>query len=172
MRRAGGSSVSSGEERARAGPTWFATGAMVVLASASENTVEGDRLAGPDEPGPGPRDDPPVPRKSGEHLGDNPRRKVTISRERLRQILDANEVTWQATKTWKESNDPDKEAKVDRDEEVLDNFADRVLAFDEFGPPALHPIGGCCLAAEKRQQRPGVLGQVGFGQRPDAEPMI
>jgi hypothetical protein len=31
---------------------------------------------------------------------------VTIGRERLRQILERHEVTFQKTKTWKESNDP------------------------------------------------------------------
>ena len=62
-------------------------------------------------------------------------------RERLRQILDEHKVTFQRTKTWKESNDPLKEAKLDRIEEVLTKFPDRVFAFDEFGPLAIHPIG-------------------------------
>ena len=43
--------------------------------------------------------------------------------------------------------------KLDRIEEVLTKFADRVFAFDEFGPLAIHPIGGCCWAAMKKPQR-------------------
>ena len=45
-----------------------------------------------------------------------------------------NEVTFQRTKTWKESNDPDRDAKLDRIEEVLEHHPDRCFAFDEFGP--------------------------------------
>ncbi len=62
-------------------------------------------------------------------------------------------MTFQKTKTWKESNDPDKEEKLDRIEEVLERWPDRVFAFDEFGPLALHPIGGCCWAAKTKPQR-------------------
>ena len=62
-------------------------------------------------------------------------------------------MTFQRTKTWKESNDPKKEVKLDRIEEVLDKWPDQVFAFDEFGPLAVHPIGGCCWAAKKRPQR-------------------
>ena len=92
-------------------------------------------------------------RKLRRWLGENTARPVVISKERLRQILEGHEVTFQRTKTWKESNDPDKEAKLDRIEEVLDKFPDRVFAFDEFGPLAIHPIGGCCWAAKKKPQR-------------------
>ena len=87
------------------------------------------------------------------YLAGNGARKVKIGKERLRQILERHEVTFQRTKTWKESNDPLKDQKLDRIEEVLDRFPDRVFAFDEFGPLALHPIGGCCWAARKRPQR-------------------
>ncbi len=59
-------------------------------------------------------------------------------------------MTFQRTKTWKESNDPKKEVKLDRIEEVLDKWPDQVFAFDEFGPLAVHPIGWCCWAAKKR----------------------
>lgn len=58
-------------------------------------------------------------RKLRRYLADNPIRKVEISKERLRQILEDKGVTFQRTKTWKESNDPDKEAKLDRIEEVI-----------------------------------------------------
>ncbi len=87
------------------------------------------------------------------YLAADRQRKVVIGKERLRQILAAHEVTFQRTKTWKESNDPDKEAKLDRIEELLERFPDRVFAFDEFGPLAIHPIGGCCWAKRKRPNR-------------------
>jgi len=92
-------------------------------------------------------------RKLRGFLADNNNRVVTISKERLRQILDRHGVTFQKTKTWKQSNDPLKEAKLDRIEEIFERFADRVFAFDEFGPLAIHPIGGCCWAAKKKPQR-------------------
>lgn len=92
-------------------------------------------------------------RKLRRWLGENRDRPVVISRERLRQILDRHEVSFQRTKTWKESNDPDKEAKLDRIEEVIMNFPDRTFAFDEFGPLAIHPVGGCCWAKVRRPQR-------------------
>ena len=50
--------------------------------------------------------------------GDNQTRVVKISAERLRQILAARGVTFQRTKTWKESNDPERDAKLDRIEKV------------------------------------------------------
>jgi transposase len=92
-------------------------------------------------------------RKLRRYLSDNPVRVVVVSKERLRQILDAREVTFQRTKTWKESNDPDKEAKLDRIEEVIMSWPERTFAFDEFGPLAVHPVGGCCWAQRARPQR-------------------
>ncbi len=92
-------------------------------------------------------------RKLAEYLADNPTRVVKVGRERLRQILEKAEITFQRTKTWKESNDPDRDAKLDRIEEVLGRSPDRCFAFDEFGPLAIHPIGGCCWAAKRRPQR-------------------
>ena len=58
-------------------------------------------------------------RKLSAYLAENPTRVVSVGRERLRQILSANQVTFQRTKTWKESNDPDRDAKLDRIEYVL-----------------------------------------------------
>jgi transposase len=92
-------------------------------------------------------------RKLRQYLADNPVRKISIGKERLRQILDKAGVTFQKTKTWKESNDPKKEEKLDRIEEVLERWPDRVFAFDEFGPLAIHPVGGCCWAAKGKPQR-------------------
>jgi transposase len=92
-------------------------------------------------------------RKLREFLANNSTHRVVIGRERLRQILDERKVTFQRTKTWKESNDPAKETKLDRIEEVITNWPDRVFAFDEFGPLAIHPVKGCCWAARKKPQR-------------------
>ncbi|MGH9122521.1 MAG: IS630 family transposase, partial [Acidimicrobiales bacterium] len=92
-------------------------------------------------------------RKLLRYLTHNPVRTVVIGRERLRQLLDRHEVTFQRTKTWKESNDELKEEKLDRIEAVLTNHPERVFAFDEFGPLALHPIGGCCWATKRHPQR-------------------
>ena len=92
-------------------------------------------------------------RKLVDYLADNPTRPVVIGRERLRELLARNDVTFQRTKTWKESNDPARDEKLDRIEEVLDRFPDRCFAFDEFGPLGLHPIGGSCWSERGRPQR-------------------
>ena len=60
-------------------------------------------------------------------------RIIRIGREASRSLLARRGVTFQRTKTWNESPDPDRETKLDRIEEVLDRFPDRVFAFDEFG---------------------------------------
>lgn len=52
---------------------------------------------------------------------------VAVARERLRQILCESEITFQATKTWKESPDPCREEKLRRIEEVLEHHRDRGL---------------------------------------------
>ncbi|GGV99227.1 hypothetical protein GCM10010230_24840 [Streptomyces narbonensis] len=62
-------------------------------------------------------------------------------------------MTFQRTKTWKESPDPDSEAKLDRIEEVLDRFPDRVFAFDEFGPLGIRPTAGSGWAEQGRPER-------------------
>jgi transposase len=69
---------------------------------------------------------------------------ASISRESVRQILRAGGISWQATKTWKSSNDPDFVTKMRR---VLDLYdhppADgRVVCADEFGPLNLQPRAG------------------------------
>ncbi len=78
-------------------------------------------------------------RKLVDYLADNDQRVVKIGRERLRQLLVENDITFQRTKTWKESNDPDRDAKLDRIEHVLEQHPDRTFAFDEFGPLAIRP---------------------------------
>jgi len=79
--------------------------------------------------------------------------KIVISRERLRQILGESEITFQATKTWKESPDPRREEKLARIEEVIEQHRDRTFAFDEFGPLAIKPEGGHAWAVRSRPQR-------------------
>jgi transposase len=92
-------------------------------------------------------------RKLVDYLGANDSRVVTIGRERLRQILGINGVTFQRTKTWKESNDPDRDAKLDRIEHVINEYPDRTFAFDEFGPLTIRPVQGSGWAPASHPQR-------------------
>jgi transposase len=71
-------------------------------------------------------------RKLAGYLAGNHERHVVLGRERLRQLLRKHEITFQRTKTWKESNDPDREAKLARIEHVTTHFPQRVFAFDEW----------------------------------------
>lgn len=59
-----------------------------------------------------------------------------IRRETLRVILEAGGVSWQSTKTWKSSNDPEFIAKMSRVLDLYDNPPEdgRVICVDEFGP--------------------------------------
>ena len=92
-------------------------------------------------------------RKLSHYLAANMVHPVVVGRERLREILAKYGITFQKPKTWKESNDPDKDAKLDRIDEVLTKYPDRAFAFDEFGPLAVHPVGGCCWAEKRKPQR-------------------
>lgn len=92
-------------------------------------------------------------RKLVGYLADNAVRIVPIGRERARQLLADHELTFQRTKTWKESPDPEREAKLARIEQVLTDHPDRVFAFDEFGPLACVPTPGSCWAPRGRPQR-------------------
>ncbi|MGY2092823.1 IS630 family transposase [Nocardia gipuzkoensis] len=78
-----------------------------------------------------------------------------ISRETLRQILKVGGVSWQATKTWKASNDPEFVAKMNRVLGLYDNPpADgRVICVDEFGPLNLQPRAGHGWRQAKRPKR-------------------
>jgi transposase len=80
-------------------------------------------------------------------------RPVSIGRERLRQILHARGITFQRTRTWKESADPARDAKLDRIEHVTSNFADRCFAFDQFGPLSIRPVHGSSWAPRNRPAR-------------------
>ncbi|MGP4018811.1 IS630 family transposase [Saccharopolyspora sp. 5N708] len=67
-----------------------------------------------------------------------------ISRETLRRILRDGGISWQATKTWKASNDPDFTAKLARVLDLYDHppVDGRVVCVDEFGPLNLLPRKG------------------------------
>jgi hypothetical protein len=78
---------------------------------------------------------------------------VRVGRERLRQILHRRGISFQRTRAWKESTDPDREAKLDRIEEVITHFPDRCFAFDQFGPLSIRPCHGASWAPRKRPAR-------------------
>ena len=80
-------------------------------------------------------------------------RGVRIGRERLRQILHARKISFQRTRTWKESADPDRDAKLDRIEYVTSAFPDRCFAFDQFGPLSIRPSHGTCWARQNKPVR-------------------
>ncbi len=80
-------------------------------------------------------------------------RPVVIGRERLRQILHARGISFQRTRTWKESADPDRDAKLDRIEYVTSAYPDRCFAFDQFGPLSIRPCHGTCWALRKHPVR-------------------
>jgi transposase len=92
-------------------------------------------------------------RKLAAYLAENPDRPVWIGRERLRQLLREHRVSFQRTRTWKESTDPDKDAKLDRIEEVTSRFPNRCFAFDQFGPLSIRPCHGSTWAPESRPTR-------------------
>ncbi len=78
---------------------------------------------------------------------------VRISRERLRQVLHARGISFQRTRTWKESADPDRDAKLDRIEYVTSHYPDRCFGFDQFGPLSIRPCHGVCWVPRKRPVR-------------------
>ena len=82
-----------------------------------------------------------------------PGRRVRIGRERLRQVLHDRDITFQRTRTWKESTDPDFDAKLDRIEQVIHCFPDRVFAFDQFGPLSIRPHHGSGWARASKPDR-------------------
>lgn len=92
-------------------------------------------------------------RKLADYLGSKKGRQVRIGRERLREILHAEGITFQRTKTWKESPDPEKEQKLARIEWLLEHARDRTFAFDEFGPLTIKPVGGVAWAPRGRPVR-------------------
>ena len=85
-------------------------------------------------------------RKLADHLARYSPRRIVVSRERLRGILAKHGVTFERAKTEKEPKDPEREQKLDRIDEVMTKYPERAFAFDEPGPLAVHPVGGCCWA--------------------------
>jgi transposase len=79
--------------------------------------------------------------------------RLVIGRERCRQLLREAGVSFQRTRTWKESNDPDKDAKLDRIEHVTSHYPDRCFAFDQFGPLSIRPGHGTTWAPESHPTR-------------------
>ncbi len=86
-----------------------------------------------------------------------------ISHEGLRKLLDAEGVSFQRIKTWKESNDPDFEARKNRVLELYE-IADgkrnpgpgdptEVICLDEFGPLNLQPRPGRQWASRSHRRR-------------------
>jgi transposase len=82
-----------------------------------------------------------------------PVQAVRVGRERVRVILHQHDISFQRTRTWKTSTDPDYDAKLDRIDEVMSRFPDRVFAFDQFGPLSIRPCHGTCWAAKKHPDR-------------------
>ena len=78
---------------------------------------------------------------------------IRIGREALRCLLVRRGITFQRTKTWKESPDPLKEDKLARIEWCLEHARDRTFAFDEFGPLTIRPVGGSAWAPKGKPRR-------------------
>ena len=86
-------------------------------------------------------------RKLAQYLATKKGKKVRISRERLRQILAEAKITFQRTKTWKESPDPLREQKLARTHPPRCD--------DPFDPPgapleAGHRVEGCASRLRSR----------------------
>jgi transposase len=92
-------------------------------------------------------------RKLADYLATRNSGKVPVRRERLRQILIAEGITFQRTKTWKESPDPLKEQKLARVEWLIEHARERTFAFDEFGPLTIRPVGGSAWSPRGRPER-------------------
>jgi len=92
-------------------------------------------------------------RKLAGYLASSTARPVAIGRERLRQILHQRGISFQRTRTWKESRDPDKDTKLDRIEYVTSHFPGRCFAFDQFGPLSIRPCHGSTWAPKTRPVR-------------------
>jgi transposase len=79
----------------------------------------------------------------------------SISKERLREILHEEAVSFQAVKTWKTSTDPHFAEKVQRIRALTDRDHNPpiVVAADEMGPISLKPYGGRTWAAQGHPNR-------------------
>ena len=82
-----------------------------------------------------------------------PAHPIRIGRERVRVILREHGISFQRTRTWKTSTDPDYDTKLDRIDEVMSRFPGRCFAFDQFGPLSIRPCHGTCWAARQHPDR-------------------
>ena len=71
----------------------------------------------------------------------------------MRALLHRNRITFQHPTAWKESTDPDGEAKLEKIEDVLEHHFKQAFAFDEFGPLLIRPRAGTGWAAQTRPDR-------------------
>ncbi len=92
-------------------------------------------------------------RKLAGYLARRPDRPVAIGRERLRQVLHERGISFQRTRTCKESADPDRDAMLDRIEHVTSHYPDRCVAFGQFGPLSIRPCHGTCRAPRNHPAR-------------------
>jgi transposase len=92
-------------------------------------------------------------RKLTAYLAGDTTRPVAIGRERLRQILHQRGISFQRTRSWKESTDPGRDAKLDRIEHVTSHFPGRCFAFDQFGPLSIRPCHGASWAPKTKPGR-------------------
>jgi transposase len=91
----------------------------------------------------------------------------SISKERLREILHEEAVSFQAVKTWKESKDPNFTEKVLRLRELTNREHNPpiVVAVDEMGPISLQPYGGHSWARSGHPDRIRATYKRTFGVR-------
>ncbi|MFN2557791.1 MAG: IS630 family transposase [Nitriliruptorales bacterium] len=78
-----------------------------------------------------------------------------VSPEAIRRLLRRRGITFQRTKTWKASPDPDFDAKKSRILQLYDHppAEGRVICCDEFGPLNLQPRGGMGWYRRRRPAR-------------------
>lgn len=128
-------------------PGW-AGGRPRLLTDAEENLVVQTALTRPEKLG------QPFTRWSVRKLDAYLREQAVLGtvpgREALRNLLHRHGITFQRTGTWKESNDPDLEAKLEVIDDVLEHHPDRTYAFDEFGPLGIRPTAGNAWAPSGR----------------------
>jgi len=82
-------------------------------------------------------------------------KRIRFSRETIRQVLKDAGISWQSTKTWKRSTDPEFVVKKDRILQLYDHPPQdgRVICVDEFGPLNLQPRPGKGWFPRKQPKR-------------------
>ncbi|WP_181019912.1 IS630 family transposase [Nonomuraea typhae] len=92
-------------------------------------------------------------RKLLHYLRHLPDRRIRLGRETLRTLLHHRGITFQRTKTWKDSPDPDFDTKLDQIEYALTHRPTPTFAFDEFGPLGIRPTAGSGWAPTGKPDR-------------------